>query len=66
MAAARVLHMLLCDRGARVTAGRDLMLCFCMLSPGKMEHKDNWIASGDHMTTQKTVSKAPRVTKTQL
>lgn len=27
--------MLLCDRGARVTAGRDLMLCFCMLSPGK-------------------------------
>lgn len=28
VAAARVLHMLLCDRGLTVTAGRDLMLGF--------------------------------------
>lgn len=35
-AAVRMLHILLYDKGTRVTAGKDLMLGLCVLSPGKI------------------------------
>lgn len=53
VAAVRVLHMLLCDRGARVTAGRDLMPCLCCCQAkqfiGSTKHKDNWLLTDGHM-----------------
>lgn len=53
VAAVRVLHMLLCDRGAGVTAGRDLMSCLCCCQAkqfiGSTKHKDNWLLTDGHM-----------------
>lgn len=73
VAAARLLHMLLCDRGAGVTAGRDLMLGVWMHSPSKKkkkrfikEHKDNqWLNSG-HMASWKRDLKGGREAQTAL